>query len=258
MPVPPADSGPVPAQRNRRTSDERRTGDVRRAPVDRRVGEDRRSPDGRPTPASLLSALWDMPTVPEPEGLAPPMPPEDPMPPNGAAPAPAFTDAAPARPLPTWPCAVCETPNPLDRDTCQSCGAPFARLFEDPEAKPDVDPRRAMRMSLIFPGLGHAAAGRKAEGVARGALFLWCAGTAVLLLLTHGAGGLGILAPMAIVFVLGSMAWYGLTALDAYRLANGEHQIVSPKVMLYSVAGMMMLSVGTVFMMVTRASHLGH
>ena len=115
-----------------------------------------------------------------------------------------------------------------------------------------------MHRSLMFPGLGHAAAGRKAEGVARGILFLWCAGTAVLLLLTHGAGGLGILAPMAIVFVLGSIAWYGITALDAYRLANGEHQIVTPKVMLYSVAAMMMLSVGTVFMMVTRASHLGH
>jgi hypothetical protein len=236
--------------------EERLTGDVRRAQVDRRVGEDRRSPDGRPTPASLLSALWAMPTVPEPEGLAPPMPPEGPASSNGAA--PALTGAAPARPQPAWPCAVCETPNPLERDTCQSCGAPFARLFQDPEARPDVDPRKAMRRSLIFPGLGHAAAGRKAEGVARGILFLWCAGTAVVLLLTHGAGGLGILAPMAIVFVLASIVWYGLTAIDAYRLADGERQIVTSKVMLYGVAAMMMLSVGTVFFMVTRAGHLGH
>jgi hypothetical protein len=255
MPVSPA--GPAPAPRDdRRSGAERRSGDVRRSPVDRRVGEDRRSPDGRPTPASLLSALWAMPTVPEPEGLAPPMVPDPPSRSNGSA--PTFTEAEPVRPQPMWACAVCETPNALERDTCSSCGASFARLFQDPDARPDVEPRTAMRRSLILPGLGHAAAGRKAEGVARAILFLWCAGTAAVLLLTHGAGGLGILAPMAIVFVLGAMAWYGLTAVDAYRLANGEREIVTPKAMLYGVAALMMLSVGSVFLMVTHASHVGH
>jgi hypothetical protein len=255
MPVPASSSAPD-ERAERRTVDDRRSGEPRRAPVDRRVGEDRRSADGRPTPASLLSALWAMPTVPEPDGLAPPMPAEAPS--NGHDAPPAFPVAEAPKPQPSWPCAVCGTANPLELDACEACGAPFARLFHDPVARPDIEPRKAMRFSLLFPGLGHAKAGRKAEGVARGILFLWCAGTAILLLLTRPSGGLGILAPMAIVFVLGSIAWYAITAMDAYRIANGEDQIVTPKVMLYSVAGLMMLSVGSVFIMVTHASHVGH
>ena len=101
-------------------------------------------------------------------------------------------------------------------------------------------------------------AGRKPEGAARAILFVWCAATALLLLLTHPAGGLGMLAPMAVVFVLGSIVWYLITAVDAYRVATGDKQFVSSKVMLYSVAAMMMLSVGSVFLMVTKAGHLPH
>ena len=249
MPVPPAQE-----RVDRRMGDERRTEAVRRAPVDRRAGEDRRSPAGRPTPAALLNQLWEMPTVPEPEGLAPPM--------TGGTGAeapgePTFLDA-PAKPVPTWPCAVCETQNPLARDTCMSCGAPFARLFKEEAARPQVPASKAARWSLLYPGLGHAVLGRRAEGVARAILFTWCAATAILLLSAHPAGGLGILLPMAVVFVLGSLLWYGVTALDAARLANGAHQVVTSKIMLYSVAALMMMSVGSVFLMVIKAGHLSH
>ncbi len=257
MPAAPEGSGEVPRE-DRRSGVERRTDDVRRAPVDRRAGEDRRSPEGRPTPASLLSALWEMPTVPEPTRLVSPTP--APGPP-GTAPAdsPTFLDGEPLRPGPTWPCAVCQTPNPLDRDTCVTCGAPFARLFDEPGARTDVRPSTALRFSLLFPGLGHAVAGRKAEGLARAILFAWCAATAAILLLAvHPAGGLGILAPMAMVFAAGTAVWYGATAYDAYRLAGGEPQVVTSKVMLYAVAAMMMLSIGSVFLMVSRAAHVGH
>jgi hypothetical protein len=41
-------------------------------------------------------------------------------------------------------------------------------------------------------------------------------------------------------------------------VATGDKQFVSSKVMLYSVAAMMMLSVGSVFLMVTKAGHLPH
>jgi hypothetical protein len=268
MPVPPGDAGAAPVG-DRRMSDERR-GEIRRGQVDRRVGEDRRSVDGRPTPASLLAALWEMPTVPEPEGLVGPRPshgghPSVPRHPPTEGQAdqprstePTFLDAEPLQPRATWPCAVCGTQNPLEVDTCHACGAPFSRLFQDPEARPDVEPGRAARYSLIFPGLGHAVAGRRAEGVARGILFGWCAATAILLLVARPPGGLGILAPMAIVFVLGSLVWYAVTALDAHRLASGDRQLVTSKIMLYSVAGLMMLSVGSVFVMVTRVSHVGH
>ncbi len=258
MPVPPGEPG---GDRDRRVTDERRGGDPRRAPVDRRVGEDRRSVDGRPTPASLLAALWEMPTVPEPERLAPPSGPMDRHPSRTAAghapeaDEPTFLDAPPRA---TWPCAVCDTPNDLERDTCASCGAPFSRLFQEPDVRPEVDPKKAFKFSLIFPGLGHAVAGRKPEGAARAILFVWCAATALLLLLTHPVGGLGMLAPMAVVFVLGSIVWYLITAVDAYRVATGDKQLVSAKVMLYSVAALMMLSVGSVFLMVTKVGHLPH
>ena len=266
MPVAPSDPATREQQddRERRTNDERRTTDQRRAPVDRRVGEDRRAVDGNSTPASLLAALWDMPTVPEPEGLTPPSGHMNRHPsqtaaghaPDGPA-EPMFLDAEPLSRA-TWPCAVCGSANALERDTCDACGAPFSRLFQEPEARPDVAPMTAGKFSLIFPGLGHAVAGRKPEGVARAILFVWCAGTALLLLTAQPAGGLGLLAPMALAFLLGSLAWYLVTAVDAYRVASGERQIVSTKVMLYGVAALIMLSVGSVFLMVTKASHLGN
>jgi hypothetical protein len=131
-------------------------------------------------------------------------------------------------------------------------------LFEEEDSRPQVDPRKAAHASLMLPGLGHAMAGRKAEGVARAVLFFWCAATAVLLLMARPPGGLGILAPMAVVFVLGSLLWYAVTAIDAFRVASGDKQLVSPKIMLYGVAALMMLSVGSVFMVVTKASHLPH
>jgi hypothetical protein len=169
----------------------------------------------------------------------------------------AFLDAQPPALRATWPCAVCGTGNDMERDTCDACGASFSQLFQGPAKRVEVEPVKAAKLSLIFPGLGHAAAGRKPEGVARAILFLWCAATAILLLTVHPSGGLGMLGPMAVVFVLGSIAWYLITAVDAYRVAGGDRQIVTAKVMLYSVAGLMMLSVGSVFLMVTKAGHIG-
>jgi hypothetical protein len=254
-------------QEARRAPVDRRVGEDRRAPVDRRVGEDRRAEDGHPTPASLLAALWEMPTVPEPAGLNGPgaSPSTHPSaiasgnPPPASVPTePLFLDAEPLPPRATWPCAVCGSPNDLDDDMCTSCGAPFSRLFQEESSLPKVDPKRAARASLILPGLGHAVAGKKAEGVARAILFFWCAATAILLLAARPAGGLGILAPMAVVFVLCTLLWYAVTALDAVRLASGDKQLVSPKLMLYGVAALMMLSVGSAFLLVTKASHLPH
>ncbi len=236
---------------------------------------------GPQNPASLLAALWKLPTVPEPQvnGDLPTALFDDPgvadltghdlvaadarghepagLSANGAG--AAFTDpppAEPARAVPTWPCAVCGTPNDLSRDVCSVCGASFSKLFEQEEAKPKVRPNTAVARSLIFPGLGHASAGRKAEGLARAVLFLWCAATALFLLMNHPAGGLGILLPMAVVFVMGALVLYAATALDAFRLASDEPQLLSSRSMLYGTAGLMMLSVGSLFLMVTRAGHL--
>jgi hypothetical protein len=210
----------------------------------------------RGTPASLLTELWELPTVPEPEVRGGPASTDSP---NGSQAAPARSaggDAAPERPRPTWPCAVCGASNDLELDACASCGAPFARLFEQQATPVDVEPKRAVAFSLAYPGLGHAVAGKRAEGLARGILFTWAAATAILLLTAHPAGGLGFLAPMALVFVLSAIVWYAVTALDAFRLASGERQLVTSKVMLYGVASLMLVSVASVLIMVTRAGRL--
>ncbi|HEX9376332.1 MAG TPA: hypothetical protein VGB19_08850 [Actinomycetota bacterium] len=237
-------------------------------------------PHGPQNPSTLLAALWELPTVPGPDirrdlpvrpGHHPgaveaggPDPAAEPSSPAPGGPSPngdgtTFTDGPPtdqARPSPTWPCAVCGRPNDLSRDTCSVCGASFSKLFEQEETRPKVAPNTAVARSLMFPGLGHAAAGRKAEGLARAVLFLWCAGTALFLLTNPPARGLGILLPMAVVFVMGALVLYAATALDAFRLASGEKQLLSSRSLLYGTAGLMMLSVGSLFLMVTRAGHL--
>ncbi|MFL5800041.1 MAG: hypothetical protein ACJ77A_19190 [Actinomycetota bacterium] len=215
----------------------------------------------RGTPASLLTELWELPTVPEPQVKGAPV--QHDQAPDGAAhheEAPPgggqFVDGEPAKPRPTWPCAVCGAANDIELDSCASCGAPFARLFQEEAAGPTAEPKRAVAFSLVFPGLGHAVAGKRAEGLARAILFAWAAATAILLLTAHPAGGLGFLAPMAMLFVLGAILWYAVTALDAFRLASGQRQIVSSKVMLYGVASLMLVSVASVLIMVTKSGRL--
>jgi hypothetical protein len=250
VPAPPMPAPPTPPA-------EGRSGDPAGSPSRPEEGS---TASGRGTPASLLTELWELPTVPEPhvkgmrasqdasEGAAA-RPAE--APPGGAQ----FVDG-PVKPRPTWPCAVCGAANDIELDTCASCGAPFARLFQQEAARPTVEPKRAVGFSLAFPGLGHAVAGRRAEGIARAILFAWAAATAILLLTAHPAGGLGFLAPMAILFVLAAITWYAVTAADAFRLASGQRQIVSSKVMLYGVASLMLVSVASVLIMVTKSGRL--
>ncbi|HEX9312657.1 MAG TPA: hypothetical protein VGA30_07530 [Actinomycetota bacterium] len=258
--VPEVPAPPMPVPPAPQAEGDPRSGDPARSPSRPEEGSQRRSASGKGTPASLLTELWELPTVPEPDVKGIPAPQDRPA---GAEPRPAeappgggqFVGGEPVKPRPTWPCAVCGAANDLELDTCASCGAPFARLFQEGVATNDVEPKRAVAFSLAFPGLGHAVAGRKAEGLARAILFAWAAATAILLLTAHPAGGLGFLAPMAMLFVLSAIVWYAVTALDAFRLTSGQRQIVSSKVMLYGVAGLMLVSVASVLIMVTKAGH---
>src|SRR2546423_7233840 len=95
-----------------------------------------------------------------------------------APPMPGATAASSTQSLrrPTWPCAVCETENPIELDSCAACGAPFSRLFQQPESGPHVDPRSAVVRSLLFPGLGQIHCGRTADGVTPAGLYPWAAG----------------------------------------------------------------------------------
>jgi hypothetical protein len=173
-----------------------------------------------------------------------------PQPPTGAVPP---APVAPRRP--TWPCAVCETENPIELDTCVACGAPFARLFQEPESRPKVDPRSAVARSLLFPGLGQVHCGRTADGVARAVLFLWIQGTATVMLLSRGGSGSAI-TPIALLFLAVSVMLYATSALDAYRQAAGDAPLLTPRYLLYGTVGLIILSVGSLFLLVTRAAQV--
>jgi len=140
-----------------------------------------------------------------------------------------------------WACPSCGLANPIDARACARCATPFADLFgPEPARRPPPAPGRAAGLSLAFPGLGHVACGRGAEGVARAVLFLWALAFGVLLV----TGGSGAIAAVGWLFLAAAAALYGLTALDARRLASGETgQLLSSRVLLAMMAGLTLLSI---------------
>jgi hypothetical protein len=140
-----------------------------------------------------------------------------------------------------WTCPTCGEENGLDLDACAVCGTSFATLFRQDERPPAVDPRFALTRSLIFPGLGHRAVGRGADGLARAVLFVFTFGMALLILISRPSAG-----PVVGLLVLyGSLAvgLYVLTALEAYQMAQGGGPIVSSRVLLWGVVALVVLSV---------------
>jgi ribosomal protein L40E len=139
-----------------------------------------------------------------------------------------------------WTCPVCGEENGLDLDACAVCGTSFGALFKQDE-RPAVDPRYALTRSLIFPGLGHRAVGRGADGLARAVLFVYTFCTALLILISGPSSGpaVGLLA------LYGSLAvgLYVLTAVEAYQMAQGGGPIVSSRVLLWGVVTLVVLSV---------------
>jgi hypothetical protein len=153
-----------------------------------------------------------------------------------------------------WTCPVCAHPNDLELHLCATCATPFTKLFEEQLERPDVDPRSAAKWSLVFPGLGHARIGRTAEGVSRAVLFVWSLGTALLMLLSQ-APGLGFIKGLAVVFLLAALLAYALAAVDAFRQAAGDDPVLTPRSLLYGTAGLVIMSVGSLFIVVIRATH---
>ncbi len=140
-----------------------------------------------------------------------------------------------------WTCPTCGQENGLDLDACSVCGTSFAALFRQDERPPTVDPRYALTRSLIFPGLGHRAVGRGADGLARAVLFLYTFGTALLILLSGPSSGPAV----GLLVLYGSLAvgLYVLTAVEAYQMAQGGGPIVSSRVLLWGVVTLVVLSV---------------
>ncbi len=139
-----------------------------------------------------------------------------------------------------WTCPTCGEENRLDLDACPVCGTSFAALFRQDERLPAVDPRTALTRSLIFPGLGHRAVGKGADGLARAVLFLYTFGTALLILISGPPSGPAV----GVLVLYGSLAVaiYVLAALEAYRMAQGGGPLVSSRVLLWGVVGLVVLS----------------
>lgn len=141
-----------------------------------------------------------------------------------------------------WPCPVCGERNPIDLDACRVCGTPFAQLLREQERPPDIAPRDAFLWSLIFPGVGHAKAGRAADGVARGTLFVLTFGLTLVIVLAGVSNGalLGVVA----LLLASALALYLGSAFEAYRIADGGSAFLSPRTLLWATVGVIMLAVG--------------
>lgn len=145
---------------------------------------------------------------------------------------------------PEWSCSVCGERNAIEASVCATCGTPFARLFEERVERPAIDPQTAATWSLAWPGLGHWKAGYRADGVARGVLFAWTFGALIALVISRfGKGGMGATFPLFALFAGAAATVFGVSAIDAYRLAGGQEPVVSSRTLLWGSAALVVLSV---------------
>ena len=159
-------------------------------------------------------------------------------------PAAGVTDAvaeSEAKKAPMWPCPACGDSNPIELDNCATCGTPFAALMRRDEAAPKVEPSVAFRRSLLYPGLGHQAVGRGADGLARGVLFTVFLSIAFLTLLS-GARSPAV-DMMLLLFGGGALLVYMMSAIEARQLADGGGLIVASRTLMWFTVGVLLSSI---------------
>lgn len=197
-----------------------------------------------------LRRLEDPPAARPPDPVEEPAAPPPDQTPAVEDPSPAADEPSATGPVraggaePVWRCPRCDTDNDLELDVCRRCGTSFGELLRaDQRPPPPAPPGRTVGLSLLFPGVGHIAAGRTADGVARAVVFGYALVTGLAALLGRGGGGLGPLTSLVSVSLLVAAALYVLTAVDAARLARGEDQLVSSRFLLYGWVGLVIFSV---------------
>ena len=181
----------------------------------------------------------------------PPPPPPVPAPAVAGTPPATDTAAAPAaipdRQEPTgafWPCPVCGTRNPIVLEACEVCGTPFATVMRG-DARREVDPDKAFRRSLLYPGLGHAMLGQPVDGFARGAVFTLALLIAILLPLSGvPTTPLTILAVVLSVAAVGGI--YAMSAVETKRLSERRSLLIDSRFLLWGGVGLMMMTVGAI------------
>jgi hypothetical protein len=141
----------------------------------------------------------------------------------------------------TWPCPTCGSANSIELDVCGVCGTSFAQLLRQDEPRPTVSPRDAFLWSLVFPGVGHAKAGRAPDGIARGTLFVLTFGLALVIVLS-GVSSPPVLGVVALLLVSALTIYLG-SAAEAYRLAEGGSPFASARALLWATVALIMTAV---------------
>jgi hypothetical protein len=158
----------------------------------------------------------------------------------------AATVAPPAREEPTgafWPCPVCGTKNPIVLEACEVCGTPFAVVMRG-ETRREVDPAKAFRRSLLYPGLGHAMLGYALDGFARGAVFTLAVLVVIFLPLSVPSTPLTILS--IVLSLAAAVGIYVLSAVETRRLTQRQGLLVESRFLLWGAVGLMMVTVGSI------------
>jgi TM2 domain-containing membrane protein YozV len=163
-----------------------------------------------------------------------------PTPPSTPPPIPATARAAAERDIRVdgdqveWRCARCAGWTPLEQPSCAACGS--ARVGFTPTAAAAATARAPtgsapLVASALLPGLGHLLVGRPGSGVARILLWLLWAGGAGLTLVSVGVTS------TALVLALAASALWAITLQDLSRLADGRPQVLTGRVLAWSVVG---------------------
>jgi hypothetical protein len=113
------------------------------------------------------------------------------------------------------------------------------------ETRREVDPDKAFRRSLLYPGLGHAMLGYSLDGFARGAVFTLALLIAVSLPLSGvPTTPLTILSIVVAVAAVGGI--YALSAVETKRLTERRGLLVESRFLLWGGVGLMMMTVGAI------------
>jgi len=115
----------------------------------------------------------------------------------------------------SWACKHCDAVNSIDTQDCSGCGMSFADMLRPPEAvKPVRDPITVAKISLIWPGAGHAYIGDWGQAIARGVVGFWVLVVAAVAFLQSGPGA------MSTIFSGISLVFWAVSAHDAFQEAS--------------------------------------
>jgi hypothetical protein len=84
-------------------------------------------------------------------------------------------------------------------------------------------------------------------------IFAYAAATAIIILVMTG-GGPGPFLSLLIASALVALGLYVVSAMDAARLARGEPPLITPRILLYGGAGLILLTVVVLVVVGVRTS----